>query len=73
MGEGGSHEEAKFYPAHPRSEAYLNKYWKKLHCIDDEVAIAGDYQSDRAVQLQLLVIKCNAETKLKDGKTCKSE
>ena len=53
LGDDETIDQARFYPAHPRSEAYLSRYWKKLYCFDEEVGIAGDYQSDRAVSLQL--------------------
>ena len=43
LGEEGTSDQARFYQAHPRSEAYLNKYWEKLLCFDKEVGIAGDY------------------------------
>ena len=66
-------EESKFYESHPRSEAYLNKYWKKLFCYDEQINIQGDYQSDRATQLMIHIVKCNNETRGEGEPPCKSD
>ena len=64
---------SKFYKTHPSSEAYLSRYWKKLSCYDEQVDIQGDYQSDRASNLMINVVRCNNATRREDEPPCKSE
>ena len=42
-------------------------------CFDQEITIAGDYQSERAISLQLVVEKCSNSTEGSDGIVCKSD
>ena len=47
-------------------------YWKKLRCYDEEIYIAGDYQSDRASGLQVSIVKCSNSTE-PGSVVCKSD
>ena len=65
-------DQSRFYPAHLRSEWSLGAYWKKLRCYDDEIYVAGDYQSDRAAGLQISIDKCDNSTD-EGSVVCKSD
>ena len=40
----------------------MKLYQKKLWCIDEDVVLQGDYNSDKAKVLKLSFEKCNDET-----------
>ena len=50
----------------------MDAYWKKLRCYDEEIYVAGDYQSDRAVGLQISIVKCSNSTS-EGSVICKSD
>ena len=47
----------------------MNYYWKKFWCIDDDVEIAGNYNSAKVTHLQLHLVKCDPA----ERSTCKSD
>ena len=52
----------KFFPIHSNSLKDVKLYQKKLWCIDEDVILQGDYNSDKAKVLKLSFEKCNDET-----------
>ena len=38
-------EQSKFWPTHKDSKPWLEYYWKKFYCYDEEIAVKGDYDS----------------------------
>ena len=54
-------EDTKFYPVHKNSVQWLEQYWKKLKCYDEEVDIHGNYNSVDASHLHFSFTRCNPE------------
>ena len=63
---------AKFYPSYSSTERWMNKYWRKLNCVDSEITLKGNYQSFSASHFQIQFEKCNNSTRI-DGEFCKSD
>ena len=59
--------DAKFYPAHKNSRRWLDLYWKKLKCYDEQVDIRGDYNSASVSHLHFYFQKCT------ERPTCKND
>ena len=66
--EGPESENAKFYPAHENSQRYLELYWKKFQCYDEEINFRGDFNSASANNLVFYFLPCNNATR----STCKT-
>ena len=60
---------SKFYPIEPFYYGYLSTYFPKMKCIDEQVNIYGDYNSNSAQLLTLIFEACNPEVR----STCKNE
>ena len=63
-----SEQDARFYPPHPNSIGFMKFYRKKLNCIEDDIEIYGNYESDEASHLQIQFERCNPEKR-----SCKTE
>ena len=53
---------SSFFPIHSNSLKDVKLYQKKLWCIDEDVVLQGDYNSDKAKVLKLSFEKCNDAT-----------
>ena len=62
-------ENAKYYPSHSSSKAWLKFYWKKLKCYDEVVDIHGNYNSEEVSHLHFYYKRCN----ITERPTCKSD
>ena len=60
--DGESAQTSRFFPIHPNSLKDVTLYQKKLWCLDEDVVLQGDYNSDKARVLKLSFEKCNNET-----------
>ena len=58
-----------FWPIYPKSYQDISYYRKKLKCSDDYIRIQGDYNSDKAVRLEVYFEKCDPEKRT----TCHSD
>ena len=61
--------QSKFWPVHKDSKDWLEYYWQKLYCYDEEVSVKGDYDSADVSHLQLSLFKCDSNLR----STCKSD
>ena len=43
FGLDGDKDSTKFYQPHKNSEVFVDYYWKKFYCIDDDAWISGNY------------------------------
>ena len=55
----GTSGESKFYPLSSQYQESFNTIKKSMKCLDEEVEIYGDYNSDRAKHLVIAVEKCD--------------
>ena len=67
--DGFDDPQSKFYTAHSNSIMWLQKYQKKLNCVDENIVISGNYQSLKASHLQIQLQKCDNLTR----SDCKSD
>ena len=58
----GQEDKSEFYPIHTNSRKDTAFYHKKLKCIDENIHIQGDYNSEKAKVLKLSFEKCNNAT-----------
>ena len=49
---------AKFYPVHQTSKVWLEFYYKRLKCYDEQVDIHGDYDSNEMTHLHVYFERC---------------
>ena len=66
---GQNESQSKMYTLHEQGKSSVEYYKKKFRCIDEEISVIGDYNSDKARQFVIQFEKCDNETR----STCKSE
>ena len=67
-GPEGDYENSIFYPPHDNSKRFIELYWKKLQCYDEEVEFRGNFNSESANNLIFFFVPCNNATRA----TCKT-
>ena len=69
IGQGSEDSESRFWPLQDRSKGYVNYYRNLFFCIDDDLEIRGDYNSDSVQHLALMFVACDSSVR----STCKSQ
>ena len=71
----GDPEKSTFFPTHKNAIRTLDYYHKKFMCIDSDLQLQGDYNSDKASLFKIVMKTCSPDDEhiIALGKTCKSE